>query len=183
MHRLPLADELPFQFLPPKVSRFWVRATRGFRRRMLRKEHKVERIDVEGIEHLHPLLDRGDGVLLAPTTRIAPMGWSCSTWPIGSAGRCARWPCTSSSRGTPACGGGCFRVLGLFPVDREGSDLAAVKAAVQILSLGEHPLLVFPEGEVYHLTDRLTPLREGVAFLAASAARKRWKARPSGSCR
>ena len=66
-----------------------------------------------------------------------------------------------------------FPRLGFFPVDREGSDLAAVKAAVEILSAGKHPLLVFPEGEVYHLTDRLTTLREGVAFLAASAAKKK----------
>ena len=50
MHRLPLADELPCQFLPPKVNRFWVRATRGFRRRMLKREHRVECVDVLGSE-------------------------------------------------------------------------------------------------------------------------------------
>jgi 1-acyl-sn-glycerol-3-phosphate acyltransferase len=68
-----------------------------------------------------------------------------------------------------------FPRLGLFPVDREGSDLAAMKAAVEILLAGEYPLLVFPEGEVYHLTDRITPLRDGVAFLAATAAKKKEK--------
>jgi len=65
-----------------------------------------------------------------------------------------------------------FPRMGIFPVDREGSDLASVKAAVNILVSGKNPLLVFPEGEVYHTADWLTPLREGVAFLAASAAKR-----------
>jgi hypothetical protein len=61
----------------------------------------------------------------------------------------------------------------VFPVDREGADLSAFKAGVEVLTSGKYPLLIFPEGEVYHLADRLTPLREGAAALAATAARKR----------
>ncbi|MFO0957437.1 MAG: 1-acyl-sn-glycerol-3-phosphate acyltransferase [Isosphaeraceae bacterium] len=61
--------------------------------------------------------------------------------------------------------------LGIFPVDREGSDPAAVKTATELLASAEHLLLVFPEGEVYYLADRLTPLREGVAFLAHRACK------------
>jgi len=173
MHRLPLADELPYQFLAPKVNRFWVRTTRRFRRRMLRGEHRVERIDVEGIEHLQPLLDHGDGVLLAPNHSDRADGLVM----LDLADRIGRPMCAMAMHQLFAGSAGVrrwlFPRLGLFPVDREGSDLAAVKAAVEILSAGEHPLLVFPEGEVYHLTDRLTPLREGVAFLATSAARKK----------
>jgi len=173
MHRLPLADELPYQFLPPKVNRFWVRATRGIRRRMLRGEHRVERIDVEGIEHLQPLLDQGDGVLLASNHSDRADGLVM----FDLADRIGRPICAMAMHQLFAGSAGLrrwlFPRLGLFPVDREGSDLAAVKAAVEILAAGEHPLLVFPEGEVYHLSDRLTPLREGVAFLAASAARKK----------
>jgi hypothetical protein len=63
--------------------------------------------------------------------------------------------------------------LGVFPVDREGADRAAFQAATDILIQGRHPLVVFPEGEVYHLADRLTPLREGAAVLALAAAKKR----------
>jgi 1-acyl-sn-glycerol-3-phosphate acyltransferase len=173
MHRLPLADELPYQFLPPKVSRFWVRATRGFRRRMLRAEHRVDCIDVQGIEHLQPLLRRGDGVLLAPNHSDRADGLVM----LDLADRIGRPMCAMAMHQLFAGSAGVrrwlFPRLGLFPVDREGSDLAAVKAAVEILSAGVYPLLVFPEGEVYHLTDRLTPLREGVAFLAASAVRKK----------
>jgi 1-acyl-sn-glycerol-3-phosphate acyltransferase len=173
MHRLPLADELPYQFLPPKVSRLWVRATRGFRRRMLRKEHRVERADVEGIQHVQPLLDQGHGVLFAPNHSDRADGLVM----LDLADRLGRPMCAMAMHQLFAGNAGLrrwlFPRLGLFPVDREGSDLAAVKAAMEILLAGEHPLLVFPEGEVYHLTDRITPLRDGVAFLAASAAKKK----------
>jgi len=62
--------------------------------------------------------------------------------------------------------------LGAFPVDREGSDLRAYKAGVEVLTKAERPLVVFPEGEIYHMADRLTPLREGAAALAVTAARR-----------
>ena len=32
--------------------------------------------------------------------------------------------------------------------------------------------MIFPEGEIYFLADRLTPLREGAAALAATAAKR-----------
>jgi hypothetical protein len=66
-----------------------------------------------------------------------------------------------------------FPRLGIFPVDREGSDRSAFKAAVEVLTTGRFPLLLFPEGEVYYLADRLTPLREGAATLALAAAKRR----------
>ena len=35
----------------------------------------------------------------------------------------------------------------------------------------KNPLTVFPEGEIYHMADQVTPLREGAAALAATAAK------------
>jgi len=63
--------------------------------------------------------------------------------------------------------------IGAFPIDREGADLRAFKAGVEILARGRQPLVIFPEGEVYHVCDRLTPLREGAVAFATSAARRR----------
>jgi len=54
-------------------------------------------------------------------------------------------------------------------VDREGSDLHAFKRAVQVLSEERFPLVIFPEGEVYHINDRVTPFREGPAVIALTA--------------
>ena len=62
--------------------------------------------------------------------------------------------------------------IGVFPVDREGADLRAFKTGVNILSAGKNPLVIFPEGEIYHLSDRLTSLREGAVAVAATASKK-----------
>src|SRR5258708_12074382 len=58
--------------------------------------------------------------------------------------------------------------MGAFSVDREGCDRRAIHQATEILTTGRS-LVVFPEGEVYRLNDRLTPLLDGVAFMALSA--------------
>jgi hypothetical protein len=69
--------------------------------------------------------------------------------------------------------------MGAFSVDREGCDRRAIRQAVEFLS-GGHALVVFPEGEIYHLNDRLTPLLEGVAFMALTAQRELEKSSSGG---
>ena len=61
---------------------------------------------------------------------------------------------------------------GAFSVDREGADLASFKAAINILREGRYPLVVFPEGEIYHHHERLDSLNEGVATMVLRAASK-----------
>jgi 1-acyl-sn-glycerol-3-phosphate acyltransferase len=51
-------------------------------------------------------------------------------------------------------------------------DLRAFRQAVDILVAGKYPLVIFPEGEVYHINDRVTPFRYGAAAIAISAARR-----------
>src|SRR5205807_620386 len=41
-----------------------------------------------------------------------------------------------------------------------------------VLARARNPLVIFPEGEIYHLGDRLTPLREGALAMAANAAKR-----------
>lgn len=65
-----------------------------------------------------------------------------------------------------------FRQHGCFSVDREGTDLRAFKEAVDILQNRPQPLVIFPEGEVYHLNQRITPFREGPATIALSAGHR-----------
>jgi hypothetical protein len=43
---------------------------------------------------------------------------------------------------------------------------------VEILQDKTHPLVIFPEGEMYHLNDRITPFREGPAAIALAAAKR-----------
>lgn len=65
-----------------------------------------------------------------------------------------------------------LRQHGCFSVDREGTDMRAFRQAVKILQDSCNPLVIFPEGEVYHLNDQLTPFREGPAVIAMTAAKR-----------
>src|SRR5690242_12371679 len=125
MHRLPLADQLPYRFHPPRPSSFWLRATRGNRRRLLRREHRVVAIDVVGLEHLTPLLDGPNGVMLTPNHCDRADGLVM----LELADRLGRpfygMVAYQVFEGNAGLRHWLFPRLGLFPVDREGSDRAA----------------------------------------------------------
>lgn len=57
-------------------------------------------------------------------------------------------------------------------MDREGSDLASIRTAMNILRECRHPLVIFPEGEIYHHHEELDWLNEGVATILLRAAEK-----------
>ena len=61
-----------------------------------------------------------------------------------------------------------FQKIGTFSVDRDGADMTAFKESIRILQKETARLVIFPEGEIYHCNDRVTP------FLVrpATAARK-----------
>ncbi len=170
MDRLPLVDQFPYRFVPPRLGRFWWYASRPYNSLvLLRREGKVHAVDVEGGEHLRPLLDRGDGVLIAPNHpdhADAAVLFEASR----RLGRPFHYLAAYQLFRGPAR----FLLprIGAFPIDREGADLRAFKAGVEVLAAGASPLVIFPEGEVYHTSDRLTPLREGAVAFATTAARR-----------
>jgi hypothetical protein len=61
---------------------------------------------------------------------------------------------------------------GCFSVDRESSDVGALKRSIEILSESPHPLVIFPEGDIYHHSDRISPFRDGAAAIALSASKR-----------
>jgi hypothetical protein len=52
MHKLPLSDELPYQFRPPRLSPFRVRASRLFVGYTLRRVQFVSKNDANVLESL-----------------------------------------------------------------------------------------------------------------------------------
>jgi hypothetical protein len=50
--------------------------------------------------------------------------------------------------------------------------MRAFRHAVDVLQSHPYPLVIFPEGDVYHVNERVTPFREGPAAIAVLAARK-----------
>lgn len=61
---------------------------------------------------------------------------------------------------------------GAFSVDREGADLASIKTAIKILRECQFPLIIFPEGEIYHHHEELDALNDGVATILLRASEK-----------
>src|SRR5262249_52356334 len=48
----------------------------------------------------------------------------------------------------------------------------AFRRSVEVLVRGRNPLVIYPEGDIYHINDRVTPFREGAAAVALAAARR-----------
>lgn len=64
---------------------------------------------------------------------------------------------------------GLIRMLGAFPIDRGGSDVGAIKRAVNMLGEGKC-IGVFPQGHRYPGKDpRNTPTKNGAGFICARA--------------
>lgn len=65
-----------------------------------------------------------------------------------------------------------LRQHGCFSINREGYDLPAIRQAIRILEDAPAPLVIFPEGEVFHLNDQVTSFRTGAVHSAVLAAER-----------
>jgi 1-acyl-sn-glycerol-3-phosphate acyltransferase len=157
-------------FRPPKPSRFWSIALWPVHQWVMRRMHGVADVAVQGLERLKTI-GPADGILICPNHSYTGDGSV-----MAEVGRRAPRPFYfMAARHTFAGHGGVdgflLQRLGGFSVDREGCDRAAMRQANDLLTTGK-ALVIFPEGEIYHTNERLTPLREGVAFMALTAQRE-----------
>src|SRR5262245_29911254 len=158
MKRLPLSDQLAYEFIPPRPSPFWYWVGGHYSRIRMQREQKVREIDVQGLDRLELLLRSGDSVLITPNHAD-----HADCFVLYELSRRLAQPFTYMAA-FQIFTGMARRVLprvGVFSVDREGADLSAFKAAVSQLVEGRSPLVIFPEGEIYRVAERVTPLREG----------------------
>ena len=149
-----------------------MRLWRPLRRYYARRVQKLTEIEVRGTQQVTNLLKENAGVLITPNH-------SCH------ADATALYA-ASDELGVPFYVMAAWQVLhysswmkrmilrhhGVFSVDREGTDMAALRQAREVLEEKPNPLVIFPEGEVYHINERVTPFREGPAAIAMMAARK-----------
>lgn len=161
----------PDQHWPPKLTLWWFHLAKFWRLKALRKQ-KIESIQLEGLEHLESSLRSKHGILMAPNhsfhydsyclleaaDRLSTPFYFMSAWQVF---HMSSWFERMS-----------MQRCGCFSVDREGTDMQAMKTAVDIMQNRPHPLVIFPEGDVYHTNDRVTPFRDGAAAMALMAARK-----------
>jgi len=170
MNRAPY--QKPPRWWSPKLSPTWIRLWRPFRTRRRVHQQRLVEVEVRGLEHVRGAVEKGHGVLITPNH--------------SSHADCFALYEASDQLGLPFYvmvawqvfhQGGWLKQLvlrhhGCFSVDREGTDLSALRKARQILESERYPLAIFPEGEVYHINSRITPFREGPAAIALLAARK-----------
>jgi 1-acyl-sn-glycerol-3-phosphate acyltransferase len=166
--------ELMPGFWAPKPSRFWNAMLAPLRRYYLGSYYKISSVNVRGQEHLS-CIKPGDGAMVAPNHshdsdphvmmdvghRMGRQLYFMAAWQVFLAHH--------------GIDGWVMQRFGAFSVDREGCDRRAMRQASELLTTGQW-LVVFPEGEIYHTNERLTPLREGVAFMAVTAQRDLEKA-------
>jgi 1-acyl-sn-glycerol-3-phosphate acyltransferase len=146
---------------------FW----RPWRRRRALRQQGLSGVDVQGVEHLQQAQAAGHGVLIAPnhpshadpfvmleaSDQLRLPFYFLTAWQVFAS---THW-----------LGRRILRQHGCFSINREGHDLRAYRQAVSVLE-GPRPLVIFPEGEVFHLNDRVTPFRRGAATAALRAARR-----------
>ncbi|HUY93026.1 MAG TPA: lysophospholipid acyltransferase family protein [Pirellulales bacterium] len=165
------------RFWPPRPNRFWNAALEPWRYWYLRRYYKIAEVAIDRPHEFGRQFAAGDGVLLAPNHShdSDPHVMMQVGWRIGRQLHfMAAWQIFRPHLGLD---GWILQRMGAFSVDREGCDRRALKQGAEILTTGRS-LVVFPEGEVYRLNDRLTPLLDGVAFMAFSAQRELTKTAP-----
>jgi 1-acyl-sn-glycerol-3-phosphate acyltransferase len=165
-----LRNDLPYTFRPPK-SHAWLRSLGLAVNRAvhLKRKYRITRIEAEGFQRVRELSEAGHSLMLAPNhsdhsdphvvmelvARHGMRAMFMAAREIFEVSPTASWALQS---------------MGVFSVDRDGPDLSAIKTAITLLQSGEDPLVIFPEGEIYHHHRRLDPLNEGVASILLKAA-------------
>jgi 1-acyl-sn-glycerol-3-phosphate acyltransferase len=162
----------PSQWWSPKLTPWLVRLCKPLRRRILRRTQRIMDVEMRGPEHLQQAIDDGCGVIITPNHsshtdppilyEIAPKVGTClyfmAAWQVFDRMNWLRQEL--------------FRRHGCFSVDREGADMRAFRQAVEILQSSPHPLVIFPEGEVYHVNETVTPFMDGPAAIAITAQKR-----------
>lgn len=164
--------DLPYTFRPPKPWD-WMRpwAVRWGNRTALRKTLRVREVVPRGWERVAELAGKGDSLLLAANHSDHADPYVLSNVGVQYKLR-LRFMAARELFDRNAVRTWFLQRMGVFSVDRDGPDIAAIKTAIEILSKGGCPLVVFPEGEIYHHHERLDPLHEGVASIMLRAATK-----------
>ena len=162
----------PPRWWSPKLSRWWIRFWRRVRLREQVVKHRLVEVEVRGLEHVQKAVSQGNGVLITPN--------HCShadAFALYGAADALGIPFYVMVAWQVFARSNWFRQLaiqqhGCFSVDREGTDVNAIRQAREVLVSGTCPLVIFPEGEVYHVNDRVMLFREGPAGIALMAAKK-----------
>lgn len=156
----------------PKLNPWLVQRLRPLRMRTQRRSQGVLDVQTTGEEKVQRALEEGCGVMIMPNhaSHADPFTIYAAADAVGTPIHVmATWHVFDDK---PFLLRWILRSHGCFSVDREANDLGAFRQAVDIVQSKREPLVIFPEGEIYHCNDRVTPFREGAAAIAVAAARR-----------
>ena len=168
MNRQPY--QKPPRWWSPKLKRTWVHLWRPLRLRRQRKNQRLVKVAIEGQEQVRQAIDQGKGVLITPNHSSHADGYA-----LYAAADTLDVPvyvmaCWQRFHRAGRLEQAILQQHGCFSVDREGTDMRAFRQSVSILNEEPFPLVIFPEGDVYHTNERLTPFREGAAAIAVAVS-------------
>jgi 1-acyl-sn-glycerol-3-phosphate acyltransferase len=161
----------PPQWWSPNLNSFWTAFWRPFRQVRALNEHGLASVDVQGAEFLREAVAANYGTLITPNhpSHADPFAL------LGAADQLqlplhfmTAWQVFAA---THWLGRRVLRQHGCFSVNREGHDLRAYRRSVTLLEQRQ-PLVIFPEGEVFHLNDRVMQFRRGAATAAIRSAQR-----------
>ena len=165
--------DLPYRFVPPKPNPFLISLTQWVIGKVAlpSKRHLIEDLEIRGQDAFRQLCGKDAHILLLPnhSTHSDPQVMSEVTRRLGiQPSFMAAYDVFARSR----IQSWIMQRTGAFSVDREGSDRKSMKCATDVLIQGKHPLIIFPEGNVYFCNDAVAPFAEGASYIALSAQRK-----------
>ncbi len=164
-----LRNDLPYTFRPPK-PRGWFRPLGLWANRFyLRRKFAVGSPEDEGFGKVRDLCAAGHAVLLAPN-HADHSDPHVMIDVIARHGMRSHFMAAREVFEVSKAASFALESMGVFSVDRDGPDLSAIKTAIGLLERGGVPLVIYPEGEIYHHHERLDPLHEGVASILLKAA-------------
>lgn len=163
---------LPYEFVPPRMG---LRVPSILQRILpwyMNRKYGIEHWEVRGASRLRKSVDAGKGIILTPnhsrdsdSLGIGFAGIPSHVHPHFMAGWHVILENGLQKFVIPRAGG--------FSILREGSDRKAIRVATDLVTHDSRPLIVFPEGHVTRMNDRLADLQDGVALIARQAARRR----------
>lgn len=166
-----LREQRPYEFIAPKYAPWFRPILNALTRLSLRMQHKVETVDIVGGETVSELATAGHSILVTPNHADHADPELMMT--VGRRGGYAfHFMAAREGFEKSPINRFVMRRGGAFSVNREGGDVAAIKMAIKILEEAKHPLVIFPEGEIYHHMETLDELNEGVASMALRAGAK-----------
>ncbi len=161
----------PPRWWSPKLSPFWISFWRPLRKFLRHKVQHLVDIEVRGIDNLQSAISTGQGILITPnhSGHADPLILYKATENIHlPLYFMASWQVFGKSNFFKRL---LLRQHGCFSVNREGSDMKSFRCAASILQEKKNPLVIFPEGEVYHVNDKVTPFHDGPSAIAVTAAK------------